>query len=406
MKAALALLWVLSIAAAFAIGQRWSSDDGGAESIAMASSFEEALATRDEIERAYRVSAFLQQMDPDGLPAALRALEMRNIGVTRGDLQLFMLAWSRFDAPGAFAWARAYPTQWRQTLMEQAIYAWGFRNAPAALRELEAVEDPELETRLRHALVEGWLRSEDRVGASEYIAAISNPRQRSRLASLLASETMRDGPGAVMRWAEAVPETAPNDFKRGAYYHAAMLVAREDPRRAAEWFEAHRTQPYSAGSLEGIALQWSEYHDPAALFDWLRSLPAEGERSDEPAMAIGAGFRRWLQKQPGDAEAWLAAALPDPLLDRAIVELVLVLTPTSPASALAWSVRIDDEALRRSATLRAGRSWRGREPKAVEDWLAQQDLPEELEQAILAGGRPTPAGRRRVGPTPDPVERR
>jgi hypothetical protein len=405
MKAAHASLWILTAAAAFAVG-RLTASDGGDRGLGTVSSFEAGLATRDELERAHRMGAFLQAMGPSDLPAALRALETKNIGVSREEVRLFMLAWSRFDAPAAFAWARAWPTQWSDTLTEQAIYAWGFRDAPAALRELETVDDPERQERLRHSLVEGWLHSPDRTGAGEYIAALSNPRQRGRLTFVLAAETMREGPEEVIRWAEAVPETAPNDFKQGVFYQASNLVARQDPRRAAEWFEAHRIRPYSAGSLEGIALQWSEYHDPPALFDWLRSLPAEGERSDERATAIASGFRRWAQKQPGEAEAWLAGSLPDPLLDPAIAELVRVLTPASPASALAWSVRIEDEALRRNATLRAGRSWRGREPKAVEDWLAHQDLPEGLEQAILAGGPPTPAGRRRVRPPPDPAGRR
>jgi hypothetical protein len=404
MKAALASIWILTAAGAFAVG-RFTVSDGGDPGLGALSSFEAALAARDELERAHRMGAFLDVMGPSDLPAALRALETRNIGVTREEVRLFMLAWSRFDAPAAFAWARAWPTQWSDTLTEQAIYAWGLRDAPAALRELQTVEDPELQERLRQSLVEGWLHGDDRTGAGEYIAALSNPRQRVRLTFLLAAETMREGPDEVIRWAEAVPETAPNGFKQGAFYQASTLVARDDPRRAAEWFEAHRTSPYSAGSLEGIALRWSEHHDPPALFDWLRSLPAEGERSDERATAIGAGFRLWAKKHPGEAEAWLAAELPDPLLDPAIVELVRVLTPASPASALAWSVRIEDEAMRRNATLRSGRTWRRREPKAVEDWLAHEDLPEELEQAILAGGRPTP-GTRRVRPPPGAAARR
>jgi hypothetical protein len=404
MKAAHASLWILTAAVAFALG-RLGASQSEERGLATVVSFESALASRDELERAHRMGAFLRAMGPSDLPAALRALEAKNIGVSREEVRLFMLAWSRFDAPAAFAWARAWPTPWSDTLTEQAIYAWGFRDAPAALRELETVEDPERQARLRHSLIEGWLHGHDRSGAGEYVAALSNPRQRGRLTFVLAAETMRDGPEAVMRWAEAVPETAPNDWKQGAFYQASNLVARQDPRRAAAWFETHRTRPYSAGSLEGIAVQWSEYHDPPALFDWLRGLPVEGERPDERATAIASGFSRWVQKAPGDAEAWLEAELPDPLLDPAIAELVRALTPASPASALAWSARIEGEALRRNTALRAGRSWRAREPTAVEEWLAQHDLPEGLEQAILAGGPPTPGGRLRVRPPSGPAGR-
>jgi hypothetical protein len=369
------------------------------------SSFEAALATRDELERAQRMSAFLQGMSAEDLPGALQALETRNIGVTREEVRLFMLAWSRFDPQGAFAWARAWPTQWSTVLMEQAIYAWGFRDAPAALRALEAVEDAELQTRLRQSLLEGWLHGDDRTGASAYIADLSNPRQRGRLAFLLAAETMRDGPEAVMRWAEAVPETAPNDFKRGAFYHAATLVAREDPERAAEWFEAHRRDAYSAGSLETIARGWAQHHDPAPLFDWLRKLPSEDERSGERGEAIGAGFRVWLEQDPSAAEAWLSTELPDPALDPALVELVRVHAPASPAHALAWAARIDDEALRRSTTLRSARSWRRRDPLAAQAWLDATELPPELEQSILSGDPPGAPAQRAAPPPPAPAAR-
>jgi hypothetical protein len=391
MKAALALLWALTVVAAFGLA-RLTGPPRERSDLEAVDSFRQALADPDPLTRSYRMSAFLQGLDPDGLPAALEALETNNVGVTREEVRLFMLAWSRFDAPGAFAWSRAWPTQWKDTLMAEAMYAWGFRNAPAALREVDAVDDPQLQARLRSSLFEGWLQSPDRAGASEYIAAISDPRRRRRLAFLLAAETMRDGPEAVMRWAEDVPEDAPNDFKQGAFYLAATLVAREDPRRAAEWFEAHRARPYSAGSLEGIALRWAEHHDPPALFDWLRSLSSEGERGSEPADAVAAGFRIWLGKSPEQAEAWLSSRLPDPALDPAIAELARARAQSSPASALEWAARIQDEARRRRSVVRAGRTWRRQDPEAARAWLERSDLPEEVRQSIT--GESAAAARR------------
>ncbi len=397
MKAVLALLWILTVAGAFALG-RIRASDGAAPGFGTVTSFGDALAERDEPSRSYRMSAFLQGLGPEELPAALEALEQNNVGVTREDVRLFMLAWSRFDAPGAFAWARAWPTQWTDTLMEQAIYAWGFRDAPAALRALATVEDPELQERLRRPLLEGWLHTRDRIGASEYIAAISNPRQRGRLALLLARETMRDGPEALMRWAEAVPEDAPNDFKRGAFHLASTMVARADPRQAAQWFEAHRTRAYSAGALDGIARGWAENHDPPALFDWLRSLPSDGERGSESSEAVAAGFRAWVERAPDDAETWLSSRTPDPQLDRAVAELVRVLSQKSPASAVEWAGRIQDETLRRNHTVRAVRAWQRRDPEGVSAWLTRNDLPEDVEQSILRA--PRAAGGRRAAAAP------
>jgi hypothetical protein len=392
MKAALAVAFVLALAAAFALGRQLERRE-----FASVDAFREALAARDELERAHRISAFLRGLDPENLPDALRALEADNDAVTREEVRLLMLAWSRFDPAGAFAWARAWPTPWSNSLMTEAIYAWGLRDARAALREVEGLEDAKLQTRLEQSLVEGWLRSDDRIGASEYIAAIPNGRQRSRLSLALAAEILREGPEAVMRWAEGVPEDAPNDFKRGAFYQAAAVVARDDPRRAAAWFEANRTLPHSAGSLEVIARRWAEHEDPPALFAWLKELPSDGERAGETGDAVAAGFRIWLDHDPEQAEAWLSSALPDRDLDPAVVELVRARLLSSPASAVEWAVRIDDEAQRRRSTVRAARAWRRRDPEAAQAWLARSGLPEDLVQTILSGPA-SPDGERAAAP--------
>jgi len=320
MRVALALLWILTLVGAFAAGRREGRDDTSADLRSVAS-FREALLAHDELTRAHRMSAFLQQLDPETLPAALEALEANSIGMSRQEVRLFLLAWSRFDARGAFAWARDWKGRWRDTLMPEAIYAWGFRDARAAVRELDAMDDAALRDRLRPSLFEGWMRSDDRVGASEAVAAIEDPRKRGRLTFLLAGETMRDGPEALLLWADSIAPDAPNNFKTGAFNQAVVMVARVDPQRAAEWYLLHRERPYSAGVLKGFARAWAERHDPAALFDWLRSLPTDDERAKETGDAIAAGFQVWLRKDPEQAKAWLSAALPDPWLEPAVLVL-------------------------------------------------------------------------------------
>ena len=178
------------------------------------------------------------------------------------------------------------------------------------------------------------------------------------------------------------------------------MVARDDPRRAAAWYEEHRARPWTSGSLEGIALSWSEQHDPPELLDWLRGLPSDGARAQESADAIAAGFRVWVQRDPSAAEAWLEAALPDPALDPAIAELARLRTNASPDVALAWAVRIEGESLRRNATIRAARMWRRRDPGAFDAWLAASDLPEDLKQAMI--GPASSERTRRPAGTPPP----
>ncbi len=69
-----------------------------------------ALEERDELERTYLLTSYLRSLVPESLPAALAEIEKHRVGVTEGEVRLLMLAWTRFDGPGAFKAASEWPT--------------------------------------------------------------------------------------------------------------------------------------------------------------------------------------------------------------------------------------------------------------------------------------------------------
>ena len=194
---------------------------------------------------------------------------------------------------------------------------------------------------------------------------------------------LAEGKDGAMRWAEALPDDAPNRLKLGIFHHIAKMVAKDDPVLAAEWFLAHRTRPYSEGALAGIARRWVQNHDRPAAFEWLLAMSSDGLRAGERDSAIADGFRTWMQADPEAAQAWLLPMLPNPALDPAIKEAAKRLLPTAPDSAMAWAQRIDGESERHAQSVRVGIRWRGKDPKAFNDWLKESDLSEETRQKIL-----------------------
>ncbi len=393
-------LWILTLAAAFAAGfglSRSRTPDAGTAGTDLGS-FRSALAERDALERAHGISAFLRGLDPGELPAAREAVEAGYLGMTPADVRVFMHAWARLDPAAALAWARSWPTGWSRTLTQEAAYAWGFYDGPGALRALEELDDPDAGRGLRPSVLQGWLHSDDRAAAGDYVANAADERVRRRLTFTLASEVMKDGPDAVIRWVEAVPEDAPNLYKQGAFYHGASVIAASDPRRAAAWLETHRAQWYSEGTLPEIARKWVLRHDAPAAFDWLRGLPPNEAREDERGRAIGLAFRVWQRRDPAAAEAWLRAELPDASLDPAVEELALVLLGESPEAAAALALGIQDEARRLRVATQVGRGWLSRDPAAADAWLARSGLPEAVRAAILDGARRSGTGRAAAGP--------
>ena len=194
---------------------------------------------------------------------------------------------------------------------------------------------------------------------------------------------MRDGPEAVIAWADAVPEDAPNSFKATVFHYAAGVVAGLDPERVVPWYERHMKHSYTSSGLRSIAGQWAQYHDPRALIAWIETLPIEAAREVERAEATRAAFRSWAAEAPGEVEAWRESASAGPTRDGAIDEFGRATVDASPAEAVRWAGLIADEELRRKRTLRFTRRWFVKDPDAAGAWLLEADIPDGWRQQIL-----------------------
>ncbi len=202
MKPVIAVLWILSIALAVGLTRLADTNGGGSDP---SPSFDEAFDETDPLQRAYLIGRSLQDLGSDRLPELLEALTIYRMGIETEEVRLVMLAWARFDPLGAYEWALEGPKNWRMILTNQAMFAWAYHDGPSALRKLESIEDPELKLRLRSAVTDGWMRSDDKLGATEYVANFPDLKRRGRLFFLLAGEiVMAEGREGAMRWLDSL----------------------------------------------------------------------------------------------------------------------------------------------------------------------------------------------------------
>jgi hypothetical protein len=340
------------------------------------------------------ISHALHDFGPDDVAEMKRVFVSRRVGFEMEEVRLAMLAWTRFDGPGAYAWASEWPSAWKRSLTAQSLWAWGFHDGAAAIRFVEEIEEPELKERLKNNALGGWMRSSDKDGVSEYIANFAALGPRGRLTFLLAGEVLMErGIDGAMRWVDDLPKDSPNDLKRVAFDHVAKSVATEEPVRAAEWFLVHRTHAYSGGALKGIARRWVQHHDPPSAFEWLMEMSDDSDGAGQRDEAIATGFRSWIQTDSDAAQAWLLPMVPNPALDAAVLEASKRLTPKEASAAMAWAQRLDDESKRNRELIRVASRWKAREPDALGEWLSESDLSEETRQIILNG---LPRSRQRV----------
>jgi len=360
-----------------------------------------ALQEHDVLERKYLLTSYLRTLTPADLPAVLEEIEVHRVGIESDEVRLLMLAWARFDGPGAFEAARNWPTRWRSVLMEEGIWAWGFYDGRAAVAECERIDDERLRETLRTTAIDGWVRSDDRLGASEYAATVPNAKRRARIARRLAGQAKRDGAEAVMAWADAVPEGAPNEFKETVFGFAAGTVARIDPELVMPWYESQMQNWYTTSGLHSIAARWAQFHDANALVAWIETLPIEEARESERTDAIKLGLRTWAGEDLAAVETWTLSAPAGSMRDTAIDEIARVVTETSPADALRWVEQIEDDKLRRKRVLRYSRQWFMRDPAAARAWLEDAGIPDEWRPQILdnwamasRSGNPNPPKKR------------
>ncbi|HIF96981.1 MAG TPA: hypothetical protein EYQ54_08145 [Myxococcales bacterium] len=394
MNRASAALGVIALGLGIALGVLMAGPGGFGQGTPTPS-LEAALLEENLLIRSQMLGRFLDTLGPTNLEEALEGLHANRVGVTDQELRVFMLAWGRFDAPGAFQWAQAQDSDWSGRLKNAALYGWGFRDPHAAVAELETLPPSggRQGSPLLTELMSGWRVNGDVDGLTAHLIAMPSVRQRETMTSHLLAQIGKAGPEAVIAWANAIPENAPRGFKRIAFNRGVSTVAKVDPRLGARWFEENREKDFSEGSLGVIARRWIDHHQPADFFVWLGGLPPLPDQSVDAELsgATGQAMKWWLRRDSDAALGWLNSqdSIP-PEYDPAVASLAQFLLKKTPDLAVYWADRIQDPELRSSTLIKSLGRWRRRDPAAADEWIATAELTDAVrEQALKTGtGRP------------------
>jgi hypothetical protein len=302
------------------------------------------------------------------------------------ELRLFMFAWARFDPAGALRQALAWPAPFDRNAAGAAIYAWAFLDPQAALAALETVEDEGLRDFMERRLVAGWVHGPQKQGASEWIAALPSGSRRFEYVGRLAWELAKEGPEALVRWAEEIPAREAR-FKAAVFLQATGTLAPLDPAGTAAWLAPHMHRDYADGVMRTVARSWVG-RDPEGAMTWLAALPVGSQRED----SVSHAFSAWLAASPEAAQAWLRSSAPARALDPAVRAVVGRTRRDDPAGAMDWALVADDPELRRTLLASVGRAWLRSDPGAARAWLERHELDPPARQAILAPGPQEPEG--------------
>lgn len=339
-----------------------------------------ALREPETLTRTARLASLLQQLTPENVSGATAAFEARLSVVEDADLRLFLHAWAAFDPQAALDRTQAWSMEAKREFGAGAVaYYWAWHGGGGDVRfNVDSISESSVRRAARTKLVEGWARSGDYEGVTDYVAELDNGELRDRyVAIVVAAIVANDDVEGVVRWVESLPDDAHDKFKRTAFRKALRHVTARDPETAARWYERHADAFYSDLGMPIVATEWVE-RDPAAAFEWLRAQPPAGQRD----MAIQMALRRWLALDAEAAEAWMRSGAWEGGLEPSIEPFAIWLAKTDPAEAIEWTERISEPSQRQRAFVIAGKRLRRRDPEAFDAWFASADLSDETRRIL------------------------
>lgn len=351
--------------------------------IAAAEAIAQAMRDLDPYARVRRLAALLPSLGPEGVPGVKETLRNPRFGLNRGgaEIELLVRFWATHEPEDAMRWAvQEAASGYRVSALFSALSQWAALDPQSALvaaRKWEKERPGESDV-IQIALAHGWFER-DPTALAQHIQqepmGIGRQRKLSNYVRLLIRQ---QGAEAAMRWAESVPE-GDEVYKRNVVRQLGAGLVSFDVDAAVRWCEAHCEDPYGGDLRNIIASRWARLDEGFAALEWLFA----GPRGDGWNASLKGAFGVWAQAHPEEASAWMAAQAhggdgdPEPWLQLLVPTYTLMVMRESPAEALEWAERVENEEERERLLIRVARAWRWQDEAAAEAWLRESPLSEE-----------------------------
>jgi hypothetical protein len=341
----------------------------------------------DGFDRARRLATLLPTLGPEAVVVVRSLLSDGSIELGGAEIDLLVRFWSTHDPESAGSWALSLaPISFRDALTIFSMELWAIDDPEGAAETVEAFSMlPGRDTSVaQNSLIYGWYKS-GKPGLSEYIANLGVGYERQRALSAFARMTIRyEGPAAIKRWAEALPDDN-EKYKLAAFRKVGAELALADPAAAASWCDKHCDGPYGSRIRTLVAQRWAS-HDGAAAMAWGATLSDETPNQKATKVeAVKGAWRGWARVDRVGISEWIEGIGTDgiePWLQPAIELYCMVVVRTDPARAMEWIAAIDEKEMRERIFITRVTSWRRNDPEAADAWMATSDLPEDLKLTI------------------------
>ena len=271
----------------------------------------------------------------------------------------------------------------RRTVASVAAGKLALKDHSAALewaRNLPESDQPEI----MEGIVGVWALKDPR-GASDYIFGLPESDSRQQMIRNLLGYWAPLEPEAALAWASRLSSAEEREV---AAVRSVVELQHYTPEIATEWLALVNDSAKRADLAREIASRWAQV-DGTAAARWVQS-SADSHHHPEAYYAVA---RQWAFAEPDATAQWITSLPEGTIRDSAIGAFVTSIDGYDPARATEWAASIQNPEDRAHKTAGAFRRWMQKDPDGAFAWLEETALPESTRAelaALHAGNRAEP----------------
>ncbi len=342
-----------------------------------------ALAEKNAFEKYRKLATLLPSLGAGGIPKIRQALDSFAVNLAYVEYGLLLRGWALHAPVDAAKWAATMaPRAYQGAALVPAMEIWAGIDpmAAGAAGETLMIGESDDWIEVHVAIVNGWFDS-GQPGLESYIRDGADAWQQRALRVLARRIIRRDGPDAVMRWAESLPDE-PWRFKLAASHEVATELTTADPALGVAWCVVRCEGKFGEGIRRLVGVIWAKRDGKAAL-EWLSGAPAGPDRD----LAVRYTYRSWLGADRDAATGWaesIGRLESEPWFGAvAMTHAIMVAEETGDfAEAMRWAEIVVSYGQRQETYAHVARRWRRHDEAAAAVWIDQAPLSEGTREML------------------------
>jgi len=331
-----------------------------------------AIANNDDpIDRVSDLLKLINTLGPNDFRQVVA--DFRGLGITAermGEYGMLLHAWAKADPLGALDYAEQNTgTQFaRQTILT----SWAGTDPESAVLWAKEHHTGEKANPWLIGVIRG-IASNDPTRATEVLHDLPLSRERGTALSSIIPHIASQGHENAIRWLDTITD---DRLHTGATSYLAASLAKTDAPSTAEWVSTLGESEGKARAAGEVADQWADDDLPSAIA-WTDTLDGNS-KSSAARKIIGP----YAKENPSEAAAWLHTMTDDPKYNEISRSYIWNTAQSHPEFSLAQVGEIQDTKTQERYYERILKRWKAQEADAAQAWMDNHQISDKLRDRV------------------------